>query len=164
MASWRCPHCGSPQLETARCWVCRRSTISCASCRQFRKSVAGRLGYCAFDKRRTPLTGDEERACWERKTTEFAVLPDAAPSPSDEAEPAAAADRGLWDTASAAETPFDTEGRARGMWTESDSIRSSDDPGHQHGSSDRSRPWGPVPGSREPTGWRRGIRAVSRKG
>jgi len=44
MVSWRCPHCGSPQTETARCWVCRRSTTSCATCRHFRRSVAGRLG------------------------------------------------------------------------------------------------------------------------
>ena len=30
MPMWRCPHCGTPQAETARCWVCRRSTTACA--------------------------------------------------------------------------------------------------------------------------------------
>ena len=26
MPMWRCPHCGTPQAEAARCWVCHRST------------------------------------------------------------------------------------------------------------------------------------------
>jgi hypothetical protein len=63
-SSWRCPHCGAPQPETARCWVCQRSTTCCATCRHFRRGVASGLGYCGFDKRRTPLHGDEMRACW----------------------------------------------------------------------------------------------------
>ena len=29
MPMWRCPHCGTPQAETARCWVCRRSSTAC---------------------------------------------------------------------------------------------------------------------------------------
>lgn len=62
---WRCPHCGTPQAETARCWVCRRSSTACGTCRNFRRSVAGSLGYCGLDRRRQPLTGDEIRACWE---------------------------------------------------------------------------------------------------
>ena len=162
MASWRCPHCGSPQLETARCWVCRRSTTSCASCRHFRKSVAGRLGYCALDKRRSPLSGEEERACWERTPAETARMDGAAPS--NAAESVVGAGQGLWGSAAAAESGPDREARGHGMWTEADSIRSADDPRHQHGGSIRARPWGPVPGLREPTGWRRGVRAVTRKG
>jgi hypothetical protein len=62
---WRCPHCGTPQAETARCWVCRRSSTACATCRNFRRSVAGQLGYCGLDRKRVPLRGDEIRACWE---------------------------------------------------------------------------------------------------
>lgn len=62
---WRCPHCGTPQAETARCWVCRRSSTACGTCRNFRRSVAGNLGYCGLDRRRQPLAGDEIRACWE---------------------------------------------------------------------------------------------------
>jgi hypothetical protein len=27
--------------------------------------VAGNLGYCGLDRRRSPLSGDEIRACWE---------------------------------------------------------------------------------------------------
>jgi len=62
---WRCPHCGTPQAETARCWVCRRSSTACGTCRNFRRSVAGTLGYCGLDRHRQPLAGDEIRACWE---------------------------------------------------------------------------------------------------
>src|SRR5436190_3057024 len=65
MAMWRCPHCGTPQAETARCWVCHRSSTACASCRHFRRSVAAQLGYCGLDRERRPLRGDEIRACWE---------------------------------------------------------------------------------------------------
>ena len=62
---WRCPHCGTPQAETARCWVCRRSSTACGTCRHFRRGVAANLGYCGLDPRRQPLAGDEIRACWE---------------------------------------------------------------------------------------------------
>jgi hypothetical protein len=65
MPTWRCPHCGTPQTETARCWVCRRSSTACGTCRHFRRSVAAQLGYCGLDRRRAPLVGDEIRACWE---------------------------------------------------------------------------------------------------
>jgi hypothetical protein len=62
---WRCPHCATPQAETARCWVCHRSTTACGSCRNFRRSVAAQIGYCGLDRQRRPLQGDEIRACWE---------------------------------------------------------------------------------------------------
>ena len=65
MPMWRCPHCGTPQAETARCWVCRRSSTACGTCRHFRRSVAAQLGYCGLDRQRRPLPGDEIRACWE---------------------------------------------------------------------------------------------------
>ena len=65
MPMWRCPHCGTPQAETARCWVCRRSSTACGTCRHFRRSVAAKVGYCGLDRRREPLEGDEIRACWE---------------------------------------------------------------------------------------------------
>ena len=65
MPIWRCPHCGTPQPEASRCWVCRRSTTTCATCRHFRRSVAASVGYCGLDRRRTPLRGDEIRPCWE---------------------------------------------------------------------------------------------------
>jgi len=64
MAVWRCPHCATPQSEAARCWVCHRSTTSCATCRHFRRSVASGLGVCGLDPRHTALTGAEMRACW----------------------------------------------------------------------------------------------------
>jgi hypothetical protein len=65
MPMWRCPHCGTPQAETSRCWVCKRSSTSCGTCRHFRRSIAGQLGFCGLDARRQPLQGDELRGCWE---------------------------------------------------------------------------------------------------
>jgi len=65
MPMWRCPHCATPQAETARCWVCHRSSTACGACRHFRRAVAGQLGYCGLDRRRRPLNGDEIRPCWE---------------------------------------------------------------------------------------------------
>jgi hypothetical protein len=65
MPLWHCPHCGTPQPESARCWVCRKSSTSCATCRHFRHAVAAQLGYCGLDRRRQPLRGDEMRGCWE---------------------------------------------------------------------------------------------------
>src|SRR6266545_145327 len=65
MPLWRCPHCATPQAETARCWVCHRSSTACGACRHFRRAVAGQLGYCGFDRQRHPLRGDEIRPSWE---------------------------------------------------------------------------------------------------
>jgi hypothetical protein len=73
---WHCPHCGAPQAETARCWVCRRSSTTCSTCRHFRRALSSDLGYCALDRRRQPLTGRELRGCWEESPAES----DAAPS------------------------------------------------------------------------------------
>jgi hypothetical protein len=75
MATWRCPHCGTPQKEAARCWVCHRSTTSCSTCRHYRQGVTARLGYCALDRYRTVLTGAEERPCWERSPDEGVAPP-----------------------------------------------------------------------------------------
>jgi hypothetical protein len=75
MPMWRCPHCGTPQAETARCWVCRRSSTSCATCRHFRNAVAVNLGYCGLDRERSPLRGDEIRPCWEAVPEAPAVKP-----------------------------------------------------------------------------------------
>jgi hypothetical protein len=69
MPMWRCPHCGTPQPVTARCWVCRRSSTSCGTCRNFRGSVAANIGYCGLARDRRPLRGDEIRACWEEGAT-----------------------------------------------------------------------------------------------
>jgi hypothetical protein len=65
VTTWRCPHCGTPQADGGRCWVCHRSATSCGTCRHFRRAVAGQLGYCGLDPRRQPLNGDEVRGCWE---------------------------------------------------------------------------------------------------
>jgi hypothetical protein len=78
VAMWHCPHCGALQAEAARCWVCRRSSTTCSTCRNFRVSLATDVGYCALDRRRRPLTGLELRGCWENRPA---------------AEPTAAGDR-----------------------------------------------------------------------
>jgi hypothetical protein len=74
MAPWRCPHCGTPQPETSRCWVCSRPSTICSTCLLYRRSVVARLGYCAKDRRRVPRRGDEIMACWERPDPEAVVL------------------------------------------------------------------------------------------
>ena len=75
MSMWRCPHCNTPQAETARCWVCHRSSTSCATCRNFRGSVAAGVGFCGLDRSRAPLRGDEIRACWEDSLIAIAPRP-----------------------------------------------------------------------------------------
>jgi hypothetical protein len=82
---WHCPHCGAPQAETARCWVCRKSSTTCSTCRHFRASLATEVGYCALDRRRRPLTGRELRGCW----TERPAAADAAPGSEPAAGPGA---------------------------------------------------------------------------
>ncbi len=87
---WRCPHCGTPQPETSRCWVCRRSSTTCSTCRHFRQSLAPQVGYCGLDARRLPLRGDELRGCWsERPAADADDEPTAAEAkPSTEHQPA----------------------------------------------------------------------------
>lgn len=65
VATWRCPHCDTPQSDGARCWACSRHPLACGSCRHYIRAVAGRLGYCALDRTRAVLQGDEIRACWQ---------------------------------------------------------------------------------------------------
>lgn len=79
MPLWRCPHCGAPQPETSRCWVCRRSTTSCVTCRHFRRGVAGGLGLCGLDVRRAALRGDEIRTCWTAPDPPVSVPPEGRP-------------------------------------------------------------------------------------
>lgn len=64
MATWRCPHCRTVQVDSARCFLCQRSATSCGTCINFRRSVVGGIGYCALDLRREPLSGEERRECW----------------------------------------------------------------------------------------------------
>jgi len=115
MASWRCPFCGTPQPETARCWVCHRSTTTCATCRHFRKAVTLRLGYCALDHAHSPLTGDEQRACWERQTA--GADAEAAEAGANGAIEQPAAAFGLWGPAGSA--PAEQGGSTSSGWTES---------------------------------------------
>ena len=65
VATWRCPHCDTPQTDGARCWACSRHPLECGSCRNYVRAVAGHLGYCALDRTRAVLQGDEDRACWQ---------------------------------------------------------------------------------------------------
>jgi hypothetical protein len=65
MPMWRCPHCGVPQAEASRCWVCHRSSTCCATCRHFRNAIVANLGYCGRNRSLGVLTRDEIRPCWE---------------------------------------------------------------------------------------------------
>src|SRR3954447_23252433 len=64
MGTWRCPNCRTVQGDSARCFLCGRSATSCGTCSHFRAAVVGGLGYCGLDKRRSPLSGSEQRPCW----------------------------------------------------------------------------------------------------
>lgn len=86
---WHCPHCGTPQAETARCWVCHRSSTTCSTCRHFRTSLAADVGYCGLDRQRRPLTGLEQRGCWAEQP-KVAEAPAAKPRTSNGSERAPA--------------------------------------------------------------------------
>jgi len=176
MASWRCPHCDAPQPETTRCWVCHRSTISCATCRHFRRAVALKVGYCALDRSRAPLTGDEERACWERSPAGARWLH---PEHEPLADAAGFGGGGIWssaddlgaapedreaDPAGNSATPGSStpgsiaaEGEALGpaaahMWIDADLVRDPEPDREPDAGTVGSRPWGPVPGHRDGAG------------
>jgi hypothetical protein len=92
---WRCPHCGAPQAESARCWVCHRSSTTCSTCRHFQNALSADVGWCALDPRRLPLTGLEQRGCWQERpvaTAPQAADPEAAggrrtgPAATDDAD------------------------------------------------------------------------------
>jgi hypothetical protein len=87
MATWRCPHCATVQVESSRCFLCNQSATSCATCVNFRPSVVGGVGYCALDRRRELLTGAEVRPCWTASNTAavdglFVVATDVPAEPS----------------------------------------------------------------------------------
>jgi hypothetical protein len=64
MPVWRCPHCATPQAEASRCWVCRRSTTSCVTCRHYRRSITGGLGLCGLDPRHPAVAATDVQPCW----------------------------------------------------------------------------------------------------
>lgn len=91
MPLWRCPHCATPQPESSRCWLCGRSTTTCAACRHYRRGVAGGLGLCGRHPRRLALRGTEVLPCWEAMPP-----PDDSPTApaSNAASPRGAGERG----------------------------------------------------------------------
>lgn len=72
---WRCPHCGAPQAESARCWVCHRSSTTCSTCRHFQTALSADVGWCARDPKRLPLTGFEQRGCWQARAATTPLAP-----------------------------------------------------------------------------------------
>jgi hypothetical protein len=72
---WRCPHCGAPQAESARCWVCRRSSTTCSTCRHFQTALSADSGWCALDPKRLRLTGLEQRGCWQGRQAASPTAP-----------------------------------------------------------------------------------------
>lgn len=81
MPTWRCPNCGTSQAEGARCWVCRRSSVACSTCADFRHAIAGGAGFCGIERRRSPLRGDEVRTCWRPRTAIVAGAVPVGPGP-----------------------------------------------------------------------------------
>src|SRR3954471_8859640 len=78
MPVWRCPHCATPQTEASRCWVCRRSTTSCVTCRHYRRGISGGIGLCGLDPKRNPVADTDVMACWvdaARSTDDLSVGP-----------------------------------------------------------------------------------------
>ena len=115
----------------------------------------GRVGYCALDKMRVPLTGEEERACWERAAAETSGPTASAADGAAQPEPTSGS--GLWGGSHTGDGP-DRPALGHGLWSEPDSVRDPEPAHNQHGGSVRSRPWGPVPGQKDGAGKRRGIR------
>ncbi len=48
------------------------------------RSVAAQVGFCELDRRRLPLRGDEQRACWETRAPAGAHGVPQMPEPPDE--------------------------------------------------------------------------------
>ena len=42
--------------------------MTCATCRYYRRSVVGQVGFCGLDRTRALLAGDEVRPCWQAPT------------------------------------------------------------------------------------------------
>ncbi len=62
--TWRCPHCGTPQAESARCWVCHRSSTCCGTCANYLASLVPGTGFCALDAKRRTVRSEDLRGCW----------------------------------------------------------------------------------------------------
>jgi hypothetical protein len=108
------------------------------------------MAYCALDRSRKPLTGDEERSCWVRGHVEAARDPEPAPRDAPHVP-------SLWGLEAPRTDPADTSVRTSGMLPESgkhpDAIPSTQ-PG---AGTDRRKAWGRPPGLVKPP---RGFRAT----
>jgi hypothetical protein len=117
-----------------------------------------RLGYCGLDKARIPLSGEEERACWERAVAESA---DEAP-PGGRSGAAAAAGANLWGIPALADVPVDRPAPGLGLWTGTEVARSPEPVRNTNKGSLRARPWGQVPGGGKDAAYLRGLRGPRR--
>lgn len=87
-----------------------------------------------------------------------AEAPAAPVAPEDTPLEPAAGGGGLWGPADKAETQVDRDAKGHGLWTEPALVSKPDDGPERRAGSARSRPWGPVPGLHDDSGWHRGIR------
>jgi hypothetical protein len=122
------------------------------------------VGYCGLDKARIPLTGEEERAGWERSASEAADGP--APAPTMGSVGAEAGGTSLWGIPELADVAVDRPATDHGLWSEVDVARErAKGPGpgrNSHGGSVRTRPWGQVPGGGKDAVYLRGLRGPRR--
>lgn len=114
---WRCPNCGAPQAESARCWVCHRSSTTCSTCRHFQTALSAEVGWCALDPKRLPLTGREQRGCWQERPHAAAPQPPDADVPGGRRTGPAAADDGeeRWATPGIQFIPVELVGHAASL-------------------------------------------------
>lgn len=82
MPVWRCPHCATPQAEASRCWVCRRSTTSCVTCRHYRRAITGDRGLCGLDPVHPVVEATDVQPCWVAAPS-FAAGIEVGPGPLD---------------------------------------------------------------------------------
>jgi hypothetical protein len=96
--------------------------------------VAGQLGYCGLDRKRSPLTGEELRGCWTSRPAEGRP-PDSAPWASRVIDPASGGRRSRVDFVPIGEVDAPVTGIAGGSGASGGAIRPRRDPAAQGGDS-----------------------------
>ncbi len=120
-----------------------------------------RIGFCGLDRARLPLTGEEERACWEGAASEVVEEPAPVVAPRQVANGS-----GLWGIPALGDLAADRPAPSHGLWTETDAarapVKAPVPASNSHAGSVRVRPWGQVPGGGKDAVYLRGLRGPRR--